>query len=99
MPRFGDVGRDRSRRRSVAPVAVHVQPLWRARGDGHDDHGRRPRRKRRGDSLAARRRPELRIDMKARTWIGWVVTGLMATLMVLSAVPDVLRIPGALAVF
>ena len=36
--------------------------------------------------------------MKAR-WIGWVVTGLMATLMVLSAVPDVLRIPGALAVF
>ena len=37
--------------------------------------------------------------MKARTWIGWVVTGLMATLMVLSAVPDVLRISGALAVF
>ena len=37
--------------------------------------------------------------MKAWTWIGWVVTGLMATLMVLSAVPDVLRIPGALAVF
>jgi hypothetical protein len=33
---------------------------WRARGDGHDDHGRRPRRKRRGDSLAARRRPELK---------------------------------------
>ena len=37
--------------------------------------------------------------MKARIWIGWVVTGLMAALMVLSAVPDVLRIPGALAVF
>src|SRR4029079_13631469 len=37
--------------------------------------------------------------MKARTWIGWAVTGLMAALMLLSAVPDVLRIPGALAVF
>src|SRR4029079_7068980 len=36
--------------------------------------------------------------MKARIWIGWVVTGLMAALMVLSAVPDVLRVPGALAV-
>ena len=29
--------------------------------------------------------------MKARTWIGWVVTG--------SAAPDVLRVPGAVAVF
>jgi DoxX-like protein len=37
--------------------------------------------------------------MKARTWIGWIVTGLMAALMLLSAVPDVLRIPDALAVF
>ena len=37
--------------------------------------------------------------MKARTWIGWVVTGLMAALMLLSAAPDVLRIPGAVAVF
>jgi hypothetical protein len=37
--------------------------------------------------------------MKTRRWIGWVVTGLMAALMLLSAVPDVLRIPGALAVF
>lgn len=37
--------------------------------------------------------------MKARTWIGWVLTALMAGLMLLSAVPDVLRIPGALAVF
>jgi hypothetical protein len=37
--------------------------------------------------------------MKARIWIGWVVTALMAALMLLSAVPDVLRIPGALAVF
>ena len=37
--------------------------------------------------------------MKARTRIGWVVTGLMATLMLLSAAPDVLRIPGAVAVF
>ena len=37
--------------------------------------------------------------MKARTWIGWVVTGLMAALMLLSAAPDVLRIPGAVEVF
>ena len=37
--------------------------------------------------------------MKARTWIGWAVTGLMAGLMLVSAVPDVLRIPDALAVF
>jgi hypothetical protein len=37
--------------------------------------------------------------MKARTWIGWIVTGLMAALMLLSAAPDVLRIPGAVAVF
>ena len=37
--------------------------------------------------------------MRARTWIGWIVTGLMAALMLLSAVPDVLRIPGALLVF
>src|SRR5215471_9538867 len=37
--------------------------------------------------------------MRASTWIAWTVTGLMAALLVLSAVPDVLRIPGALAVF
>lgn len=37
--------------------------------------------------------------MNARIWIGWVATGLMAALMLLSAVPDVLQIPGALAVF
>ena len=37
--------------------------------------------------------------MSARDWIGWIVTGLMATLLLLSAVPDVLRIPGALMVF
>jgi DoxX-like protein len=37
--------------------------------------------------------------MKARTCIGWLVTGLMAALMLLSAVPDVLRIPDALVVF
>ena len=37
--------------------------------------------------------------MKARIWIGWAVTGLMGALMLLSAVPDVLRVPGALAVF
>jgi len=37
--------------------------------------------------------------MRALTWIGWIVTGLMAALMLLSAVPDVLRIPDALLVF
>jgi hypothetical protein len=37
--------------------------------------------------------------MRALTWIGWTVTGLMAVLLLLSAVPDVLRIPDALAVF
>jgi hypothetical protein len=30
---------------------------------------------------------------------GWIVTGLMAALMLLSAIPDVLRIPNALMVF
>jgi uncharacterized membrane protein YphA (DoxX/SURF4 family) len=37
--------------------------------------------------------------MKARIWIGWAVTALMAALMLLSAVPDVLRVPGAMTVF
>ncbi len=37
--------------------------------------------------------------MKARIWIGWAVTGLMATLMVLSAIPDVRRVAGAMTVF
>jgi ABC-type amino acid transport system permease subunit len=37
--------------------------------------------------------------MKIRTWIGWAVTGLMAALMLLSAVPDVLRLPEAITVF
>ena len=37
--------------------------------------------------------------MKARIWIGWAVTGLMAALMLLSAVPDVLRVPDAMTVF
>ena len=37
--------------------------------------------------------------MSARKWIGWAVTGLMATLLLLSAVPDVLRIQGAMSVF
>ena len=37
--------------------------------------------------------------MKARIWIGWVVTGLMAGLMLMSAVPDVLRVPEAMSVF
>jgi uncharacterized membrane protein YphA (DoxX/SURF4 family) len=30
---------------------------------------------------------------------GWLVTGLMAALLLLSAIPDVLQIPGALQVF
>jgi hypothetical protein len=37
--------------------------------------------------------------MKRHTWISWTITGLMAALMLLSAVPDVLRVPGALSVF
>src|SRR5215475_3262500 len=37
--------------------------------------------------------------MRTQSWIGWIVTGLMAALLLLSAVPDVLRIPGALLVF
>ena len=37
--------------------------------------------------------------MDARIWIGWVVTGLMAALMLLAAVPDVLQVPEAMTVF
>lgn len=37
--------------------------------------------------------------MKRHTWTSWTITGLMAALMLLSAVPDVLRVPGALSVF
>src|SRR5262245_36333320 len=37
--------------------------------------------------------------MRTQRWIGWIVTGLMAALLLLSAVPDVLRIPGAVLVF
>lgn len=37
--------------------------------------------------------------MTARMWTGWIVTALMAALMLLSAVPDVLRIPDAVTVF
>lgn len=37
--------------------------------------------------------------MKSRNWIGWAVTGLMAALMLVSAVPDVLRVPEAMSVF
>lgn len=37
--------------------------------------------------------------MKSRIWIGRAVTGLMAALMLLSAVPDVLRVAGAMDVF
>ena len=37
--------------------------------------------------------------MKASRVTGWIVTGLMAALMLLSAVPDVLRVPDAVSVF
>jgi DoxX-like protein len=37
--------------------------------------------------------------MTDRTWIGWIVTGLMAALMSLAGVPDILRTPDALLVF
>jgi ABC-type amino acid transport system permease subunit len=37
--------------------------------------------------------------MKRYTLATWTVTGLMAVLMLLSAVPDVLRVPGAVTVF
>jgi hypothetical protein len=37
--------------------------------------------------------------MNTKQWAGWIVTGLMAALMLLSAVPDVLRLSGALDVF
>src|SRR5215813_6460113 len=37
--------------------------------------------------------------MKLQQRIGWIVTGLMAALMLLSAVPDVLRLSGAIDVF
>src|SRR5262245_14047521 len=37
--------------------------------------------------------------MKSHAWISWTITGLMAAFMLLSAVPDVLRVPGALSVF
>lgn len=37
--------------------------------------------------------------MRVRNIAGWVLTGLMAALMLLSAVPDVLRVPDALSVF
>lgn len=37
--------------------------------------------------------------MKGRSIIYWVVTGTFAAFMVLSAIPDVLRIPDAVAIF
>ena len=37
--------------------------------------------------------------MTIHRWIRWVLTGLMAALMVTSAVPDVLQVQGALSVF
>jgi len=37
--------------------------------------------------------------MRARIWTGWIVTGLMAALMLLSAIPDLLRNPNAVLVF
>lgn len=37
--------------------------------------------------------------MKAERWAGWVVTGLMVALMLLSAIPDVLRVSAAVSIF
>ncbi len=37
--------------------------------------------------------------MNAGKWICWIVTGLMAALIIVSAIPDVLQIPDAVAVF
>ena len=37
--------------------------------------------------------------MRRHSWTSWTITGLMAALLLLSAVPDVLRVPGALAIF
>ena len=37
--------------------------------------------------------------MKIQQWVGWIVTGLMAALMLMSAVPDLLRLSGAVDVF
>ena len=37
--------------------------------------------------------------MKRHKWMSWTITGLMAALMLLSAVPDVLRVSGAVSVF
>jgi len=36
--------------------------------------------------------------MKGERRIGWIVTALMAALILLSAIPDVLRVPGAVSV-
>jgi len=37
--------------------------------------------------------------MTAHTWVRWIPTGLASALMVLSALPDVLRVAGAVTVF
>jgi uncharacterized membrane protein YphA (DoxX/SURF4 family) len=37
--------------------------------------------------------------MTAHTWVRWIPTGLASALLMLSALPDVLRVPGALTVF
>ena len=36
--------------------------------------------------------------MNSQKWIGWSLTGLMAALIVLTAIPDVLRVPAAVSV-
>ena len=36
--------------------------------------------------------------MKAQRWLGWTITGLMAALVTLSAIPDILQVEGAIAV-
>jgi hypothetical protein len=41
---------------------------------------------------------EVSNDMSAGKVIGWTITGLMAAFMLLSAIPDVVRVPAALAI-
>lgn len=40
-----------------------------------------------------------RTSTSGARWIGWIATGLMAILIVLSAIPDILQIPDAVSVF
>src|SRR4029453_63458 len=73
----GGAERHRPRGWAVTPHSLYVQPVRRARGGWFDHHYRCTGRQRRRDSFTARRRAELSVDMRDRTWIGWTVTGLI----------------------